>query len=34
MGEAEETHMVNVNIRRRKKGGRDPKNKVLIVLEF
>jgi hypothetical protein len=34
MGEAEETHMVDVNIRWRKMGGWNPKEKVLIVFKL
>ena len=34
MGESEETHMVDVDNWWRKKGGWNPKNKVLIVFEF
>jgi len=34
VGEAEETHMFDVNIRWRKMGGWNPKNKVLIVFKF
>jgi hypothetical protein len=34
MGEAEETHMVDCNIRWRKKGGWNPKNKFLVIFKF
>jgi len=34
MGKAEETYMVDENIRWHKQGGRNPKNKSLIVFKF